>query len=104
MAGAVRQPRPRHRVAARNESRQRLLFRAHLRPQRRPGRRGAAGAHRARAGQGLRVPPISCDGIEQCRAALFKASKNVLPNNFIEGMACVGGCIGGAGCHPRRKG
>ena len=42
--------------------------------------------------------PISCDGIEQCRAALFRASKNVLPYNFIEGMACVGGCIGGAGC------
>lgn len=21
-----------------------------------------------------------------------------MPANFIEGMACVGGCIGGAGC------
>ncbi len=42
--------------------------------------------------------PVSCDGIEQCRLALLKASKGVLPNNFIEGMACVGGCIGGAGC------
>ena len=42
--------------------------------------------------------PISCDGIEECRTALLKASKKVLPNNFIEGMACVGGCIGGAGC------
>jgi [FeFe] hydrogenase (group B1/B3) len=42
--------------------------------------------------------PISCDGIEQCKAALLKASKNALPNNFIEGMACTGGCIGGAGC------
>lgn len=42
--------------------------------------------------------PISCDGIEACRMALLKASKGVLPNNFIEGMACVGGCIGGAGC------
>ena len=41
---------------------------------------------------------IACDGIEQCRMALLKASKGVLPNNFIEGMACVGGCIGGAGC------
>ena len=41
---------------------------------------------------------IACDGIEACRTALLKASKNVLPNNFIEGMACVGGCIGGAGC------
>lgn len=42
--------------------------------------------------------PISCDGIEECTAALIKASRNVLPNNFIEGMACQGGCIGGAGC------
>lgn len=42
--------------------------------------------------------PVVCDGIEQCRMALLKASKNVLPNNFIEGMACVNGCIGGAGC------
>ena len=41
---------------------------------------------------------VPCDGIEACRAALLKASKNVLPGNFIEGMACVGGCIGGAGC------
>ncbi|MCE1253528.1 MAG: monomeric [FeFe] hydrogenase, partial [Anaerolineae bacterium] len=42
--------------------------------------------------------PISCDGIEACRMALMRASKDALPNNFIEGMACVGGCIGGAGC------
>lgn len=42
--------------------------------------------------------PIACDGIEACKLALLKASKGVLPNNFIEGMACVGGCIGGAGC------
>ena len=39
-----------------------------------------------------------CDGIEECRVALLKKSKNVLDANFIEGMACVGGCIGGAGC------
>ncbi len=42
--------------------------------------------------------PLACDGIEACRMALMRASKDVLPNNFIEGMACVGGCIGGAGC------
>ena len=41
---------------------------------------------------------VPCDGIEACRMALLKASKNVLGGNFIEGMACVGGCIGGAGC------
>ena len=40
----------------------------------------------------------SCDGIEACRVALLKKSKNLLDANFIEGMACVGGCIGGAGC------
>ncbi|MGN0656629.1 MAG: 4Fe-4S dicluster domain-containing protein [Ruminiclostridium sp.] len=44
------------------------------------------------------VKPVICDGIEQCRTALLKASKKVLPENFIEGMACTGGCIGGAGC------
>lgn len=41
--------------------------------------------------------PIVCDGIDKCKTALLKASKGVLPNNFIEGMACVGGCIGGSG-------
>lgn len=41
---------------------------------------------------------VSCDGIEACRAALMKKSKNLLDANFIEGMACSGGCIGGAGC------
>jgi len=41
---------------------------------------------------------IPCDGIEACKMALLKKSKNVLNANFIEGMACVGGCIGGAGC------
>ena len=46
----------------------------------------------------FKYDPVSCDGIEACRVALLKASKNVLPNNFIEGMACSGGCIGGAGC------
>ena len=41
---------------------------------------------------------VSCDGIEACKLALLKKSKNILDANFIEGMACVGGCIGGAGC------
>ena len=41
---------------------------------------------------------VPCDGIEACKIALLKKSKGVLDGNFIEGMACVGGCIGGAGC------
>ncbi len=44
------------------------------------------------------VKPVVCDGIEACRVALLKLSKNMLDGNFIEGMACIGGCIGGAGC------
>ncbi len=51
--------------------------------------------------QGLtdfKLKSVACDGIEACRIALLKKSKNVLDANFIEGMACIGGCIGGAGC------
>ena len=48
--------------------------------------------------QTFELKAIACDGIEACRMALLKASKKVLPANFIEGMACIGGCIGGAGC------
>lgn len=44
------------------------------------------------------VKSAVCDGIEACKMALLKKSKNVLDANFIEGMACIGGCIGGAGC------
>lgn len=46
----------------------------------------------------FQVRAISCDGIEACRVALLKASKKIGNENFIEGMACIGGCIGGAGC------
>ena len=44
------------------------------------------------------IKPVVCDGIEACRMALLKLNKGILDGNFIEGMACVGGCINGAGC------
>ena len=46
------------------------------------------------------IKPVVCDGIEACRMALLKLNKSqaALGGNFIEGMACVGGCINGAGC------
>ena len=47
---------------------------------------------------GFKLETCSCDGIEQCKAALTKKKLNRLNANFIEGMACEGGCIGGAGC------
>lgn len=43
----------------------------------------------------LEFNPLVCEGIENIKLALAKANKGVLPNNFIEGMVCTGGCIGG---------
>jgi len=44
------------------------------------------------------LKPIACDGIEECKVALLQKKAGKLEANFIEGMSCVGGCIGGAGC------
>lgn len=41
---------------------------------------------------------MPCDGIEECQKILLLKDKNLIDANFIEGMACCGGCIGGAGC------
>ena len=57
----------------------------------------AVGAVLARQSSDFDFKPISCNGIEECRAALMRAAKGVLPFNFLEGMACKGGCINGAG-------
>ena len=43
----------------------------------------------------FKLNPITCDGIENIRLVLAKASKGLIDNNFIEGMVCSGGCIGG---------
>lgn len=48
-------------------------------------------------GSDFELKPMSCDGIEACKVALLKASKGKLDANFIEGMACMGGCVNGAG-------
>lgn len=41
---------------------------------------------------------VRCSGIEECKKALTMAKFKKSDKNFIEGMACVDGCIGGAGC------
>lgn len=48
--------------------------------------------------QDFEFDPVICEGVEKCRPALMRAKKGVLPNNFVEGMICSGGCVGGAGC------
>lgn len=40
--------------------------------------------------------PVVCDGLKECDMALKLAKIGKLNGNFIEGMACLGGCIGGA--------
>lgn len=48
-------------------------------------------------GSSFKVNASVCSGIDDCKKALLLASKNIGNTNFIEGMACIGGCIGGAG-------
>ena len=46
----------------------------------------------------FRLKAVSCSGIADCNVALLKASKGKLEENFIEGMACENGCLGGPAC------
>lgn len=48
--------------------------------------------------EGFDYKPLSCDGLEECRSALLRLRVRKLDANFVEGMACTGGCIAGAGC------
>lgn len=43
------------------------------------------------------LKPVICNGLKECDTALKLAKFNRLAGNFIEGMACSGGCIGGPG-------
>ncbi len=49
-------------------------------------------------GSDFEAKPAVCSGIEECRLALLKANAGKADFNFIEGMACINGCINGAGC------
>ena len=45
----------------------------------------------------FKLCPTACSGIAECKVALLKAAKGLGGCNFIEGMACEGGCVQGAG-------
>lgn len=64
-----------------------------------------AQALKEQGNEDFELNPIVCDGISECRSALMRADKKLIKNNFIEGMACTGGCVGGAGCltHSERN-
>ena len=46
-------------------------------------------------GSSVEARTLPCSGIDECKIALLKMSKGLLPENFIEGMACQGGCVQG---------
>ena len=48
-------------------------------------------------GLDVEFKPVVCNGIRECKTALTKAKFGRLDGNFIEGMACRGGCIAGNG-------
>ena len=52
-------------------------------------------------GQAFELKPVICNGISECGLALGKLKADRLEGNFIEGMACEGGCVQGAGCLVR---
>ncbi|WP_186565360.1 4Fe-4S dicluster domain-containing protein [Lawsonibacter celer] len=46
-------------------------------------------------GADFTLRPMPCSGLDACRVAFLKAAKGVGDFNFIEGMACEGGCVQG---------
>lgn len=44
-----------------------------------------------------KLKPLKVAGIPQCQQVLEQAKSGSLEANFIEGMACLGGCVGGPG-------
>jgi len=43
------------------------------------------------------LSPVTADGLAECRKQLTGLKKQSLAGNFLEGMACRGGCVGGPG-------
>ncbi len=48
------------------------------------------------------TPPVyKADGILECKKALLLMRAGKLPENFIEGMVCEGGCVGGPSAYSK---
>lgn len=41
----------------------------------------------------VEINPLVCSGLEECSKTLKMMKAGKLPNNFIEGMACVGAAL-----------
>lgn len=42
---------------------------------------------------------MKCNGAAECKKALLLMKVGKLPADFVEGMVCVGGCVGGPSKH-----
>ena len=45
--------------------------------------------------QGIELNAIQVDGVKDCKEILDKLKSGIVEANFIEGMGCKGGCVGG---------
>ncbi|MDF2839361.1 MAG: iron only hydrogenase large subunit [Clostridia bacterium] len=45
--------------------------------------------------QGIALNAIQVDGVKECKEILDKLKNGIVEANFIEGMGCKGGCVGG---------
>ncbi|MGO5064479.1 MULTISPECIES: [Fe-Fe] hydrogenase large subunit C-terminal domain-containing protein [unclassified Clostridium] len=41
------------------------------------------------------LKPVQGNGVIECKKLLSQAQKDAIDSNFIEGMGCIGGCVGG---------
>lgn len=51
------------------------------------------------SGENADIKVMKCDGIADCKKALLLLKAGKLPEDFIEGMVCEGGCVGGPSRH-----
>ncbi|HHX78079.1 MAG TPA: DUF3787 domain-containing protein [Firmicutes bacterium] len=47
----------------------------------------------------IEVKPVKGNGLKDCNRLLKELEEGNLEGNFMEGMGCPGGCIGGPGCN-----
>lgn len=47
----------------------------------------------------LEIRAVKGDGVKECNRLLQELEEGSLDGNFMEGMGCPGGCVGGPGCN-----
>ena len=50
-------------------------------------------------GENAEINVMKCNGAAECKKALMLLKIGKLPDDFVEGMVCVGGCVGGPSKH-----